>query len=445
MSSSKIIFDGICKVQQSPSNGHLKKGMFSRTRETLAWKQRYCLISQLDSSGTDTAVATLTVYKSKKILRASDWHTAKVCCSLQLDSKLTVLSEDKLSNFVFHVDRDNSTISFSCDTKFNRDGWVSTITQCTAHALSTHFNTSALHSSALSSAQSEEDEHIMTDISIPEANKKVPPSLPPPIPHLQPPAPGCTTAKLSTGTIGGEYETLRIQLRRDQSLPTYSGGLELDIKDDKPTSKLSDKFAVATSANLSENQLGVSVSDEAREKIEGIVAASIEKEIRAGVLSEPPVMTMPSDEGRQSALRLGHPSPHLLPSATLPLKPPLKAALPNEESVGDCEMALGRKSRDTSGPMWMKCSTKEPSEQSLPVSTMAGKPMYRMIEKDINISTKLKKLDEKHGDELFYNSTARKEKQFGIPYSVFDFESLNKSQGYNNSNVIFSNTIFKYY
>ena len=421
-SSSEILFDGLCKVLHSSPVDQPKRGIFNRNRENLSWKQRYCLISQ---DGTDiNSVAVLTVYKAKKILRTNDTHTTKVCYRILLDTHLTVLTEDRLTDFVFHLDKDNITISFACETKFIRNSWVSTITQ--SQKRSEHTTPPQHHMTTTPSSNEKDDEKDdRLEVSI------IPEAL-----NTSPPRPLSVIAR--SGSVGGGAETTRFQLQREQSLPTYSGGLELDLHDDKPPSKSISGLSKRSNDNNSANELEIN-------KLHTTKGSVVAESIETGDVSMiPDKMTAPDDT--KSNITFGH------PSAKLPPKPPLlipivrqQSTSPNASTIvgltrgrssagGDEGVGLTGKDNGSllleqgnpSGPMWMAGNKDESPKKFVKDSNFADAYVNR------GATTQL---GGKRSDDLFFDSKTVRERQFGIPYSVFDFNSLNMSQG-NEINMI---------
>jgi hypothetical protein len=364
---SQILFDGMCKVRPPSDELNLKKGnsMFSRSGD---WKNRYCLLTE-DCDN----VATLTVYKSKKILMTSARATAKVCYSIQINSQLTVLAEDKLTNFVFHVNKDNVNVTFSCESKFIRDGWVS--------AIQSRIQPQRLQGEREEEGGEEEEDPLPR--AVPQQASDPPPSLPLSLSH---------TYELSgTGSVGGGS----VQLRREQSLLTHSSGLELDLSDDKPPSKSNAAFPTNRSGNIAANVPGISKAHKTRR----VVAEQTDQDGAAKI---------PGSTEERPAAAFGH------PSATLPPKPPLP--LPAAEQLS----LLGPQSGDT-GPLWLaSVSSRQQRQACAPAGLPSG---------DLARGGGSSQQDEGGASDVFFDSAPSKEKKFGTPYSVFDFDSLNLSQG----------------
>ena len=198
----KILIDGILKVF-IPGDSHK---FFGRKD----WKVRYCLISETKDNGSDhseiqNCSTVLTVYKSKKFLTTASRESAKVSFEITLDADSTVLSEDKISQFEFHLGSCGETFSFACDTKYMRDSWCSRI------------------QSLITSKQQHRDQNFRDiDLSKDEDLESLPNDLTAPL----------MSSKASIGSIGGGPECIRIQLKKEHDMPEQSD-LILDLASPK--------------------------------------------------------------------------------------------------------------------------------------------------------------------------------------------------------------------
>ena len=374
--SRRILFDGVCKVRTpTPSAvGHQKKSMFINNRND--WKSRYCLLSQGNcgdgsNEGMDT---TLTIYKSKKILMTNAREKAKISLILEVDARLTVLAEDGLTGFLFHLHRNDTSLSLSCETKYIRDSWVATIQ---AHL--TPPNNAAIKSPA---KENIEDNSDQADDWRNESST------------------------ITSPTVENGSEMKALKITQQMSSSETSQGLELKISCDKPTSK---SMAIANACKTESNQpAGV------RNIFSGTRRSKTESDIRTNEDEDFPIL----------------PSFTRQPSAPLPLKPPPPthsivdaltspiAEVKSPHSVTTQSTTRSQDQDDNLEPLWMSAIREKMSDHNPQITSFQGSEVH-----DISTDFSVK------SPSGSTSTVMPKDIEFLKSYSIFDSEHLNKVGG----------------